>query len=162
MKKQNLALYGAGTPAGFFFWQIFQSEHRIWVTDKREVIPGASYWQKDILGKTIDIKKSEYSPINGVVIFKVHKDDIIELFQAIVQIEKPNVLVFDCLSSDVVELIADNITPINISCLKADKDIQLLEDLYHIDRLVLKGGNTSYWKELLEDGLLNVNVDVES
>lgn len=112
--------------------------------------------------QTIDLDKSEYKPVNGVIIFGVHKDDIVELFRSITQIEEVNVLAFDSLSDDTIDLITESCRPLNITCLKMSKDIQLLEDLYHIDRVFLKGGNTSYWKELLEDGLLNVNVEVES
>jgi len=162
MKRQNLILYGAGRPVGLHFWQIFHSEHRIYLADKRSQIPGASYWQKPLMRQTIDLDKSEYKPVNGVIIFGVHKDDIVELFRSITQIEEVNVLAFDSLSDDTIDLITESCRPLNITCLKMSKDIQLLEDLYHIDRVFLKGGNTSYWKELLEDGLLNVNVEVES
>lgn len=162
MSKQNLVLYGAGERTGYFFWQLFQSEHRIWVADKREAIPGASYWQKDLFNKPIDINKSEYRPVNGVVIFKVNNKDILELFNSISQKESINVLLFDCFDDDIIQMIKDVYSTVKITCLKHKMDIQLLEDLYLTKKLVLKGGNTSYWKELLEDGLLNVNVDVES
>jgi hypothetical protein len=161
MKKQNLVQYGF-SQAALHFWQIFQSEHRIYLADKRRQIPGASSWQKPLMWHSIDLDKAEYKPVNGVIIFDVHKEDIVELFKSIVQTEAVNVLVFNNLDEDIVDLITESIREIEITCLKAFKDIQLLEDLYHIDRIVLKGGNTSYWKELLEDGLLSVNVDVES
>ena len=110
----------------------------------------------------INLKKAEYKPINGVIIFDVHKEDIAELFKSIAQTESVNVLTFNSLDEDLVELISESYRAVEITCLKMSKNIELLEDLYHIDRIVLKGGNTSYWKELLEDGLLCVNVDVES
>lgn len=161
MKKQNLVQYGF-SQAALHFWQIFQSEHRIYLADKRRQIPGASSWQKPLMWASINLNKAEYKPINGVIIFDVHKEDIAELFKSIVQTESVNVLTFNSLNEDLVDLISESYRAVEITCLKMSKNIELLEDLYHIDRIVLKGGNTSYWKELLEDGLLCVNVDVES
>lgn len=166
MNKQNLVLYGAHTPLGFAFWQLFQSEARVWVADKRVQIPGASFWQDTFFNKPINLSRAVYRPVNGVIIFSIHKDDILELFKAVQTLQHSpgeiKVLFANNVEEDLIELLKELLPNIDISCLIIHKDIKLIEDFYFISEVSIKGGSCSYWKEFLEDGLFGVNVTVES
>lgn len=160
MKKQNVVIYGVYPGIGYTLWQLFDGEHRIFTYDKDNRIPGAPYFSK-ITEQRINISLAEYKPINSVILTRYHVDDVISLFNSI-QKEQTNgkievLIKFETdLEKTIASIITDSYDDVSITWLHLDKQIELLEDLYHIESLHLiseSKESADYWEEFFRAGL---------
>jgi len=155
MKKQNLVIaYDYDHGLAYGLWQILQSEHRVYPYKLPGVspMPGASAISKRLQQKRdVDFNLAEYQPVHGVIVAGYDKSNVRQLTKELDKRRTINVLLANT-DEDIDEVIL-SMCNAEITRFETSQQIKLLEHVYHLEHCILSGGNTAYWKELLEESL---------
>lgn len=155
MKRQNLIItYDANHGLAYGLWQVLQSEHRVfpYKLPGASPMPGAAIVSKRLQQRRdIDFELAEYQPVQGVIVAGYHISNIRQLTKELDKRRTVNVLLAST-NEDIDELIL-SMSNAEITLFDTTQKIELLEHVYHLEHCTLSGGNTAYWKELLEESL---------
>ena len=156
LKKSNTVIYGAASHYADTFYELFASEHRIWMKEPVRPVDQVSLnaFHASEEGRKLafhpSLNFSQYTPVHNAVIAKIQKEYFVQLMGECKE-QSVRVLVLEQATPGLQKLLKEDYPGLNITYVEQELP-QTTDGLYLIKKIQLRSSDSiayKYWTKFL-------------
>jgi hypothetical protein len=156
LKKSNTVVYGYASMLADTFYELFASEHRMWVKEpvNQKAVTGLNSFHMSEEGRKLafhpSIRFSQYKPVHNAIIGKIQKEYFLDLMKEC-DGQSVRVLVLPPANAEMKELLKKDYPKLDITFVETNMP-DTTDGLYLIKEIKLRSSDTvayKYWTQFL-------------